>query len=86
MATYKRIASDGKPIEVTDIPYGLSESAGIKNSIKQPVMARDISRAGTEIYVLPQYKLTYDENGYCVKTEKCHIPEEIAAKLAELNK
>lgn len=79
MATYKRIASDGKPIEVTDIPYGLSESAGIKNSIKQPVMARDISRAGTEIYVLPQYKLTYDENGYCVKTEKCHIPEEIAA-------
>ena len=86
MATYKRIASDGKPIEVTDTPYGLSESAGIKNSIKQPVMARDISRAGTEIYVLPQYKLTYDENGYCVKTEKCHIPEDIAEKLMELNK
>ena len=86
MATYKRIASDGKPIEVTDIPYGLSEKAGIRNSIKQPVMARDISRAGTEIYVLPQYKLTYDENGYCVKTEKCRIPEDIAEKLAELNK
>ena len=86
MATYKRIASDGKPIEVTDIPYGLSESAGIKNSIVQPVMARDISRAGTEIYVLPQYKLTYDENGYCVKKEKCHIPEEIYGKLMELNK
>ena len=86
MATYKRIASDGKPIEVTDTPYGLSESAGVKNSIKQPVMARDISRAGTEIYVLPQYKLTYDEDGYCVKTEKCHIPDDIAAKLAELNK
>lgn len=86
MATYKRIASDGKPIEVTDTPYGLSESAGIRNSIKQPVMARDISRAGTEIYVLPQYKLTYDENGYCVKQEKCHIPEEIYGKLMELNK
>ena len=86
MATYKRIASDGKPIEVTDMPYGLSENSGIRNSIRQPVMARDISRAGTEIYVLPQYKLTYDEDGYCVKTEKCHIPEEIAAKLAELNK
>lgn len=84
--TTTRIASDGRPIEVTDIPYGLSESAGVKNSIKQPVMARDISRAGTEIYVLPQYKLTYDENGYCVKTEKCHIPDDIAAKLAELNK
>lgn len=86
MATYKRIASDGKPIEVTDMPYGLSENSGIRTSIKQPVMARDISRAGTEIYVLPQYKLTYDENGYCVKTEKCHIPEDIAAKLTELNK
>lgn len=86
MATYKRIASDGKPIEVTDTPYGLSENSGVKNSIKQPVMARDLSRAGTEIYVLPQYKLTYDENGYCVKKEKCHIPEEIAAKLMELNK
>ena len=86
MATYKRIASDGKPIEVTDTPYGLSESTGIKNSIKQPVMRRDLERAGTEIYVLPQYTLTYDENGYCVKQEKCHIPDDIAAKLTELNK
>lgn len=86
MATATRIASDGKPIEVTDTPYGLSESAGIRNSIVQPVMARDISRAGTEIYVLPQYKLTYDENGYCVKQEKCHIPEDIYGKLMELNK
>ena len=86
MATYKRIASDGKPIEVTDTPYGLSENSGVKNSIVQPVMARDISRAGTEIYVLPQYKLTYDEDGYCVKKEKCHIPEDIVEKLKELNK
>ena len=86
MATYKRIASDGKTIEVTDIPYGLSESAGIRNSIKQPVIRRDLERAGTEICVLPQYKLTYDENGYCVKKEKCRIPDDIAAKLAELNK
>ena len=81
-----RIASDGKPIEVTDIPAGLSENLGVKNSIVQPVMARDIFRAGTEIYVLPQYKLTYDEDGYCVKKETCHIPDDIAAKLAELNK
>lgn len=86
MATYKRIASDGKPIEVTDIPYGLSEKAGIRNSIKQPVMARDISRAGTEVYVAPCYKLTYDADGYCVKKEKCRIPDDIAAKLAEMNK
>ena len=49
----KRIASDGRPIEVTDTPAGLSESAGIRNSIKQPVMRRDLERAGTEIYVLP---------------------------------
>ena len=86
MATYKRIASDGKPIDVTDIPAGLSESAGVKNSIVQLVMRRDLERAGTEIYVLPQYKLTYDEDGYCVKKEKCHIPEDIAEKLTELNK
>ena len=86
MATYKRITSDGKPIEVTDTPAGLSESAGVRNSIVQPVMARDLSRAGTEIYVLPQYKLTYDADGYCVKQEKCHIPDDIAAKLMELNK
>ena len=84
--TTTRIASDGKPIEVTDIPAGLSENSGVKNSIVQPVMARDISRAGTEVYVAPCYKLTYDADGYCVKTETCHIPEEIAAKLAELNK
>ena len=84
--TTTRIASDGRPIEVTDTPAGLSESSGVRNSIKQPVMARDLSRAGTEIYVLPQYKLTYDKNGYCVKKEKCHIPEDIAEKLAELNK
>ena len=49
-------------------------------------MRPDPERAGTEIYVLPQYKLTYDENGYCVKKEKCRIPDDIAAKLAELNK
>ena len=84
--TTTRIASDGKPIEVTDIPAGLSENSGVKNSIVQPVMARDLSRAGTEIYVLPQYKLTYDADGYCVRMKKCVIPEDIAAKLAELNK
>lgn len=86
MATYKRIASDGKPIEVTDIPAGLSENSGVKNSIVQPVMARDLSRAGTEIYVAPCYKLTYDEDGYCVKMTACAIPEDITAQLAELNK
>ena len=86
MATYKRIASDGKPIEVTDIPAGLSENSGVKNSIVQPVMARDLSRAGTEIYVAPCYKLTYDEDGYCVKMTTGPIPEDIAEKLAKLNK
>lgn len=84
--TTTRIASDGKPIEVTDTPAGLSENSGVKNSIVQPVMAREMSRAGTEIYVAPCYKLTYDEDGYCVKKETCHIPDDIAAKLAELNK
>lgn len=86
MATYKRIASDGKPIKVTDTPAGLSENSGVKNSIVQPVMRRDLERAGTEIYVAPCYKLTYDEDGYCVKMTACAIPEDIAAQLAELNK
>lgn len=86
MATYKRIASDGRPIEVTNTPAGLSENSGVKNSIVQPVMARDISRAGTEIYVAPCYRLTYDADGYCVKMTTCAIPEDIAAQLAELNK
>ena len=84
--TTTRIASDGKLIKVTDTPAGLSKKSGVKNRFVQPVMARDLSRAGTEIYVLPQYKLTYDENGYCVKKEKCRIPDDIAAKLAEMNK
>ena len=84
--TTTRIASDGKPIEVTDIPAGLNEKAGVKNSIVQPVMARDLERAGTEIYVAPCYKLTYDADGYCVKMTTCAIPEDIAAQLAELNK
>ena len=86
MATYKRIASDGKLIKVTDIPAGLSENSGVKNSIVQPVMARDISRAGTEIYVAPCYRLTYDADGYCVKMKTCAIPEDIAEKLAAFNK
>ena len=84
--TTTRIASDGKPIKVTDIPAGLSENSGVKNSIVQPVMARDISRADTEVYVAPRYKLTYDADGYCVKMTTCAIPEDIAAQLAELNK
>lgn len=86
MAIATRIASDGKPIKVTDIPAGMSENSGVKNSIVQPVMARDISRAGTEVYVAPCYKLTYDEDGYCVKMTACAIPEDITAQLAELNK
>ena len=76
--TTTRIASDGRPIEVTDTLAGLSESAGVKNSIVQPVMARDLSRAGTEIYVAPCYKLTYDADGYCVKMTICAIPEDLS--------
>lgn len=84
--TTTRIASDGKLIKVTDTPAGLSKKSGVKNRFVQPVMARDLSRAGTEIYVAPCYKLTYDADGYCVKMKTCAIPEDIAEKLAELNK
>lgn len=84
--TTTRIASDGKLIKVTDTPAGLSKKSGVKNKFVQPVMARDLSRAGTEIYVAPCYKLTYDADGYCVRMETGPIPEDIAEKLAELNK
>ena len=86
MAKFTRIASDGKEIFVSDTPSGISENRGIKNSIVQPVMARDISRAGTDIYVAPCWHLFYDEDGYCTKCIKCVIPEDVSAKLAEANK
>ena len=86
MANFTRIASDGKEIFGSDSPAGLSEGSGIKNSITQPVMARDISRAGTDIYVAPCWHLFYDEDGYCTKCIKCVIPEDVSAKLAEANK
>ena len=86
MANFTRIASDGKEIFVSDTPACLSEGSGIKNSIKQPVMARDISRAGTDIYVAPCWHLFYDEDGYCTKCIKCVIPVDVSAKLAEANK
>lgn len=83
MANFTRIASDGKEIFVSDTPAGISENRGIKNSIVQPVMARDISRAGTDIYVAPCWHLFYDECGYCTRCIQCVIPEEVSAKLAE---
>lgn len=86
MANFTRIASDGKEIFVSDTPTGLSEISGIKNSITQPVMSRDISRAGTDIYVAPCWHLFYDEDGYCTKCFKCVIPEDVSAKLAKANK
>lgn len=63
------IASDGKPIEVTDIPYGLTEKAGIKNGIMKPTMKRDMERAGKTVDVLC-WRVTYDEDGYAVKCRK----------------
>lgn len=81
-----RIASDGKPIEITGIPTGLSAKDGVSLSVAQPLMKRDLSRAGTEIYVLPKFKLIYDEDGYCVERRVCQIPYDIVAKLEEMNK
>lgn len=82
MATAKRIASDGKEIMVTDTAYG----GDTKLAIVQPVMARDIDRAGKDIYVLPCWHLFYDKDGYCVKCVKDGIPDDIHAKLTEDNK
>lgn len=61
MAIFTRIASDGKPIEMTD------RDGKTKLSIIKPTMARDISRAGKTVEVQPCWKVEYDENGYAVK-------------------
>ena len=62
MAIFTRIASDGKPIEMTDV-----NNTGMKLSVVAPTMARDISRAGKTIKVQPCWEVEYDENGYAVK-------------------
>ena len=61
MAIFTRIASDGKPIEMTD------RDGKTKLSIIKPTMARDISRAGKTVKVQPCWEVEYDENGYAVK-------------------
>lgn len=63
MSKLTRIASDGKPVAMTDTtPNGKT-----KLSIIAPTMERDISRANTTITVDPCWELIYDANGYCVK-------------------
>lgn len=80
------IASDGKPIEMATTPAGLSEKSGVSLSVAQPLMKRDLERAGKTIYVLPKWRLEYDEEGYCVLRATCDIPYKIAAELDKLNK
>lgn len=58
------IASDGRPIEVTDIPFGLSEKDNIRYGSPVPVMARDEARANTTIKAAG-FELSYDSLGYC---------------------
>lgn len=82
MATDKRIASDGKEIMITDTAYG----GDMKLSVTKPTMARDVDRAGKDVYVLPCWHVFYDENGYCVKCLKSDIPDDIYDKLVEDNK
>ena len=62
MAIFTRIASDGKPIEMTDV-----SNTGMKLSVVAPTMARDISRAGKTVKVQPCWEVEYDEHGYAVK-------------------
>lgn len=81
-----RIASDGKPVEVSNIPQGLSEKDGIKNSVVKPLPKRDETRANQDIYVLPYWHMFYDGEGYCKLIKKEEIPTAIAEKLYELNK
>ena len=63
------IASDGKPINVSDIPFGLSEKEGIRYSSPIPLMERYIDRADTTITVMG-FELSYDSLGYCWRRSK----------------
>lgn len=63
MSKLTRIASDGKPVTLTDT----TTNGKTKLSIIAPTMERDISRANTTITVDPCWELVYDANGYCVK-------------------
>ena len=63
MSKLTRIASDGKPVTLTDT----TSDGKTKLSIIAPTMERDISRANTTITVDPCWELVYDANGYCVK-------------------
>lgn len=63
MSKLTRIASDGKPVTLTDTtPDGKT-----KLFLIAPTMERDITRANTTITVDPCWELVYDANGYCVK-------------------
>ena len=53
------LASDGRPITVTDIPYGLDERQPLRYGVPMPVMDRDEARAGTTITAYG-YALSYD--------------------------
>ena len=64
MAIFTRIASDGKPIEMTDRTFPEGKT---KLAIIHPAIARDISRAGKTVKVQPCWEVEYDENGYAVK-------------------
>lgn len=58
------IASDGRPIKVSDIPFGLSEKEGIRYGSSVPLMERDEARAETTI-TAAGFELSYDSLGYC---------------------
>lgn len=66
MAAITRIASDGKPITMTDTVIG----GKMKLCTIMPAMERDEDRAGKMVTVKPFWAVTYDENGYAVKCER----------------
>lgn len=76
MAMITRIASDGKPITMTDTVIG----GKMKLGIIMPAMERDEARAGKTVTVEPFWAVTYDEHGYAVKCE--HVGGEGKANRA----
>lgn len=63
------IASDGRPIRVSNIPFGLDEKSHIRYAVPIPVMERDEARADTEVEACG-FRLAYDSLGFCYMRTK----------------
>ena len=82
---------DKLPFFVYDTPYSAGNRFRDLLAKKAPLVLVFMANFGHPITrtFASRYADTYSslyDGGYCVKKEKCRIPDDIAAKLAEMNK